>query len=79
MIDCAIRRLQTQDEPFLWEMLYQALYLPEGAAPLPRQVLRSPELARYVENWGRQGDVGFLASMAEGIPIGAVWLRLPTG
>lgn len=75
-----IQALKDEDEPFLWEMLYQALYLPEGQAPLPREVIYSPELARYVQGWGRDNDCGFVVidSLTEQA-VGAVWLRLLTG
>ena len=71
-----IRPLTTEDEPFLWEMLYQALHFPEGQTAPPREVVRLPELARYVQGWGLEGDCGFLASDAAGQPVGSVWLRL---
>lgn len=75
-----IRPATPADEPFLWEMLYQSLYVEEGAAPFPREVLRRPEVARYVEGWGRAGDLGFVAvEGASDIPVGAVWSRLPEG
>ncbi|MEM9976703.1 MAG: GNAT family N-acetyltransferase [Cyanobacteria bacterium P01_D01_bin.2] len=38
-----------------------------------------PELACYVEGWGREGDCGFLSSRVTGQPAGAIWLRLPKG
>lgn len=76
-MNCIIRPLKLEDEPFLWEMLYQALYVPEGYSALPREVVRLPELARYVQNWGREGDYGVLASDAiTNQSIGALWLRL---
>lgn len=76
----AIRRLAPSDQQFLWEMLYQSLHAPEGSSPFPREVIRLPELARYVEAWGRPGDMGFVAVDAgSGEPVGAVWLRLLTG
>lgn len=75
-----IRPATPADEPFLWEMLYQTLHVEEGAAPFPREVLRRPEVSRYVEGWGRAGDVGFVAEEAgSGSPVGAVWCRLPEG
>jgi ribosomal protein S18 acetylase RimI-like enzyme len=80
MIDCIIRPLELEDEPFLWEMLYQAIHVPEGQTPLPRESIQIPELARYVQSWGRKGDCGFLSSdTLTSQPIGAVWLRLPIG
>ena len=75
-----MRSLTSEDEPFLWEMLFQAIYVPEGHAALPREIVKIPELARYVDGWGREGDCGFLSSdVASGQSIGAVWLRLPIG
>jgi ribosomal protein S18 acetylase RimI-like enzyme len=75
-----IRSLAPEDEPFLWEILYQALYIPEGESALPREVIYLPELVRYVQNWGCKGDCGFLASdTATSQPVGAVWLRLLVG
>ncbi|MGJ5627990.1 GNAT family N-acetyltransferase [Nostoc sp. CALU 1950] len=74
-----IQALKEEDEPFLWEMLYQALYLPEGQAPLPREVIYLPELARYVQDWGSDGDCGFMViDFLTEKPVGAVWLRLLT-
>lgn len=70
----SIRPLTAEDEPFLWEMLFQAIHVPNGHPPLSRDVLNLPELARYVQGWGRDGDCGFLAAVGE--PVGAVWLRL---
>jgi len=75
-VPCTIRPLLPQDEPFLWEMLYQAIYVPPGDAPPARSILDQPELAHYVRGWGRPGDLGLLAEDAEGSPLGAAWLRL---
>lgn len=57
-------------------MLYQALYVPATASPLPREVVFQPELAKYVQNWGaNQDDTGLVAVLNAGTLIGAVWLR----
>jgi GNAT superfamily N-acetyltransferase len=78
-MDYTIRPLSPEDEPVLWEMLYFALYRAQEEAP-PREVVQRPELARYVEGWGREGDRGFLAHAAGGDQVlGAAWLRLPQG
>jgi ribosomal protein S18 acetylase RimI-like enzyme len=76
----SIRRLTSSDQPFLWEMLYQSLFVPEGRKPFPREVLGRSEVSRYVERWGREGDLGFIAvDGGSGEPVGAVWLRLLAG
>jgi ribosomal protein S18 acetylase RimI-like enzyme len=75
-----IRSLTPADQPFLWEMLYQALYVAADQTPPPREVIAQPDLARYVQDWGRSGDRGFVAiDDKTGQAIGAVWLRLLIG
>ena len=76
----AFRPTTPADEPFLWEMLYEAIYVPEGN-PLPeRTILQEPALAHYVANWGQQpGDEGIIAvDSTNGQPVGTAWLRLFT-
>jgi ribosomal protein S18 acetylase RimI-like enzyme len=80
MISFNIRPATSSDEPFLREMLFHSLYVEPGREPFTRDVLRLPEVARYVAGWGRAGDLGFLAiEDATGEPIGAVWSRLSVG
>ena len=73
-----IRPLTEADEPFLWEMLYQALYVPEGHPPFPREIVQEPEISRYVQGWGKTNDLGFVALEGDK-PVGAVWVRLLQG
>lgn len=76
----SIRPLSPSDQQFLWEMLYQSLHVPAGGRPFPRDVISRPELAKYVQSWGRAGDLGYVAvNGGEGELIGAAWLRLLTG
>ncbi len=75
-----IRPALPSDELFLWEMLYQSLYVEEGSAPYSRDVLNRPHVARYVRGWGRGGDMGFIAVYSNTQqPLGAVWCRLANG
>src|SRR5689334_4247341 len=75
-----IRPLTLADEAFLWEMLYLAIYVPEGAAPFPRDIVRSPEIRRYAQDWGQADDLGLVAVRQEyGEPVGATWTRLLKG
>jgi ribosomal protein S18 acetylase RimI-like enzyme len=73
-----IRPLTPADEPLLWEMLYQAIHVPDGCPPPPRDVVRRPELSRYVRGWGDEDALGFVA-MQDGDAVGAAWLRRLTG
>ena len=72
------RALLPSDEPFLWDMLYLALYVPEGKPPFPRVILNDPDIACYVLDWGRPGDWGLLACDGA-TPVGAIWLRQWSG
>jgi len=61
----------------LREYSYLALFVPEGAPQIPRDIIRQPAIARYTENWGRRGDDGlFAVEKGSGRDLGAAWLRL---
>lgn len=69
-----IRPATEDDEGFLWEMLAEAARETSVEA-----VVENPGTARYVEGWGRDGDLGFVAVGKDGEPLGAAWLRLLRG
>ncbi len=73
-----IRPAFSSDETFLWEILYQALHV-EGQEPYPRDVLERPKIAKYIRDWGRAGDLGYIALNEDEQPVGAVWCRLLNG
>ena len=73
MPEIDLRPIIPSDQPFLWEMLYQALYVPPGKPPFPRSILDDPDIACYVKGWGRTGDWGLLACDGDA-PTGAIWL-----
>lgn len=72
-----MRQASASDEPLLREMLYHSLYVPEGGPQFDRAVVRQPEIAKYVDGWGRPGDLGLIAvDSGSGEPVGAAWIRL---
>ena len=74
-----IREATPSDEPFLWEMLYHSLYVPDGFPPFDRTIVGRPEIAMYVEGWGRPGDLGLIAvDSRSDEAVGAVWMRIFT-
>lgn len=72
-----IRKATIEDEPFLWIMLYEAIYVPEGEPSPSKDVLDEPSIARFLERWGREGDQGRIVLDEEQghQPVGAVWVR----
>jgi [ribosomal protein S18]-alanine N-acetyltransferase len=72
----SIRLGTAKDKDFLWEMLYQAIFIPEGEPRPPREILTEPEIAASLKGWGRTGDVALIAEDRNNSPIGAVWVRL---
>ncbi len=69
-----IRPIKNHELPFLKEMLYEALFVPEGATPFPKSILEKPEISKYIHDWGRVGDLAMVCEK-EGSLVGAVWLR----
>ncbi|MBA3884071.1 MAG: GNAT family N-acetyltransferase [Chthoniobacterales bacterium] len=74
--DYVTRALTPEDEPVLWEMLFQGLHTAPGETGPAREVLQRPEIAKYAEGWGREGDRGFVIHDARDQQLlGAVWCR----
>lgn len=70
--------LTSSDQSLIWEMLYQAIYVPAGTEPPAKSILEVPHIAQYAAGWGRAGDMG-LKALDNGTPVGAAWLRLIQG
>lgn len=70
-----IRPVTEGDVPFLRDMLYESLYVPEGEEPFGRHVIKEPHISKYVDDWGREGDLGFIAVNTEGQSIGSITIR----
>lgn len=73
-----VKALTRADQKMLWHILYHAIHVPPGVKPPPRNIVRHPQLKRYVEHWGNGNDLGF-GAFGENKLIGAAWLRLLTG
>lgn len=72
-----IRPFNQSELPFLEEMLYEAIFVPEGVEKPPRKIIRNPDLYRYIALFGREGD-HCLVTEINGKPVGAIWTRLFT-
>ncbi|SET94176.1 GNAT family N-acetyltransferase [Paenibacillus sp. NFR01] len=70
-----IRSVNEQDITFLWEMLFESIYTPEGQEAANRDIINNPSLSKYVEGWGREGDRGYIAVNDLGDSLGSITLR----
>ncbi len=71
-----IRPLLPDETELLKDFLYEAIFIPEGVLPPPREIIEQPELRIYYEDFGSgPADYCFVAE-ADGRVVGAVWTRI---
>lgn len=70
-----IREIKHNEIGFLREILYLALYVPEGQPPFPKSILDHPDISKYIENWGTLKNDLALVAVINNEPIGAIWGR----
>lgn len=69
-------KLKDSEYPVLADFLYEAIFIPEGVAPPPRDIIEQPELRVYIDDFGlKKGDMA-LAAECDGKIVGAVWVRI---
>lgn len=71
-----IRPLKSEEIPLLKEFLYQAIFIPQGLAPLSRSILKEPDLEMYIKDFGKQPDDWALVAEVDDRLVGAVWIRI---
>jgi ribosomal protein S18 acetylase RimI-like enzyme len=70
-----LRAAVPDDQPFLWQMLYYAAHMDESGET-PESARANPDLAPYVEGFGRRDDCGVIAlDDVTGARAGAAWIR----
>lgn len=75
MVRLTLRKWRPGDEPFLWEMLYQAIHVADGEPAPPRSILDDPSIALYLTDFGgREGDDAVIACDNR-LPVGAAFCR----
>lgn len=78
MLDTTIRPLEASEVAQLADFLYLAIHQPDPDNLIPRSVLIVPEVAAYIEAWGKPDDVCLVAVKEQRL-IGAVWTRIIVG
>ena len=75
-ISAEIRPMKPSEFPCLREFLYDAIFIPEGAAPPDAAILDAPDLQVYLRNFGSEAQDRALAGICRGRIVGAVWTRI---
>jgi ribosomal protein S18 acetylase RimI-like enzyme len=72
-----VRRGEVSDLPLMYLMLFEAAAANPEIRKLDREAAISlPQVRKYVEGWGREGDEVVVAAEKAGRPLGAAWFRL---
>lgn len=74
-MDITIREIQKQEYPLLDHFLYEAIFVPTGVEPPPKNIIASPELQIYVKSFGESKNDWGLVAEVDGKIVGAVWVR----
>lgn len=74
-MNISYRPITESEYPFLEEMLYEALFVPEGKPKLPRSLLKNPDIKKYVESWNQKKDDIAIVALNGDELVGAIWGR----
>ncbi len=76
--DFIIREIKPAEVYLLENFLYEAIFQKDGTDPLPREIVNSPELRIYTEDFGKPDDF-CLVAVHESEIVGAAWARILAG
>jgi GNAT superfamily N-acetyltransferase len=72
-----IRSLQSDDEPFVWDMAWEYVAMNAEMRARGRDAfMAQPQVRRYHVGLGRPGDTGVVAVTEDGHRLGVAWYRL---
>ncbi len=74
----AVRPIKQEEYPLLEDFLYDALYIARGEKMPPKEIVKRPELAIYIQEFGGMDDFCLVAEYDNEL-IGAVWTRILAG
>ena len=71
-----VREIEDNEYPLLEDFIYNAIFLPPGTMPPPRDIIFEPDVFVYIDGFGEKpGDCGVVADV-DGKIIGAAWTRI---
>ncbi len=77
-MDYTIRKLREDEREILEDLLYEAIFQPAGGERISRDIIKQPQLFKYIRDFGRSGDRCLVAEADRRI-IGGVWVRKWSG
>lgn len=75
-MEYTIRKMAESEYPLLNDFLYEAIFIPDGIKPPPKNIIASPELRTYVDHFGALKDDFALVAEVKKKVVGAVWVRI---
>lgn len=70
------RSLRQDETSLLKDFLYEAIFVPAGVEPPPRDIVEKPELRVYTDDFGMFKGDNCLVAVINGQAVGAVWTRI---
>ena len=74
-----IRQLQESEKSILEKLLYEAIFIPEGIEPPPFEIIKTPKIDVFINDFGNKNDDYCLVAELDGMIIGGVWVRILSG
>lgn len=75
-MDYLIRPIRKTEIPLLKDFLYEAIFIPKGAAAPPREIVDDENLQVYIRDFGKLSDDRCLVAVADDKLVGAIWSRI---
>ncbi len=70
-----IRKIRENEYYLLEDFIYEAIFIPEGVEPPPREIVNQPDIQVYIKGFGTEKDDICFVAEAENKVVGAVWVR----
>ncbi len=74
--EITIREMMPEEYPLLEDFLYEAIFIPEGVQPPPKDIIKEEALQVYIRDFGKLQDDRCLAAVCGDKIVGAVWVRI---
>ena len=71
-----LRKIEKNEIDLLRGFLYEAIFIPEGVDPPPKDIIDQPELRLYYEGFGGGKADNAIVAEDDGKVVGAVWTRI---